>query len=900
MFQGLGTSRIPSKGSGGRGHLVLRSRNIAICLCPILLLAMTVPRVATGDTTVALRSASADKDSQSSSSNLPIAREASGVVSRGRARLRWAPTSGPAGDTIRLRGSRLPPKRRVRIRFGGVALKGGRIGREGRYRKRITIPPIPLGLHLVRLRAGSIALTFRFTVTARRAGGVAPPALPGPIAIFGPPGPVALAAPPPAPQLPSASFIASPDPAPINQAVRFDATPSSTPNGQITHYQWDLDGNGTFETDSGSSPVAFHTYTTPGTVTVGLRVIDTAGATANAANELIVTRSPPPPDTTPPMVSLTSPSPGATVSGTAALAANASDETGVAGVQFRLDGANLGSEDTTSPYSVAWDTTQTNDGSHLLTAVARDLAGNTTTSASITVTVANAPPPPPPATAPPYRFIYNSGSAPATAASYGWNLIDVGDKAAADALPEGTKGLVWVGDYDNTSCSWEVSDDSLTSEVTSMIADPKVAGYLFSDEPDPFACPNAPAEHKARSNLIHSLDPAALTVFVIDSNSGQASLSQIPLWVGVADAAGLDPYPCTQGLPCDFAWIDQIIQAANQAGLTYWGVAQAFNDGPWRWPTPDEEKHMLSQWAASRETGYMTFAWTWAGSSLSSRPGLLDVLKSFNSTGGPLPPPSRGGPVITAAGDICSTPTDCAPTASLVEQINPTRALTLGDNAYPDGSPSDYSSYYEPNWGRFKAKTSPTPGNHEYHLPGAQGYFDYFGPRAPAPYYSYDLGAWHLISLNSEIDHSDGSAQETWLKNDLAVHPAACTLAYWHRPRFSSGAEHGSDPSLDPFWQDLYAAGADIVLSGHDHVYERFAPQNPSGGADESRGIREWVVGTGGAPLYSFTAPITNSEARDNTSFGVLKLTLHTSSYDWKFVPVAGSSFTDSGSGTCH
>jgi chitodextrinase len=262
------------------------------------------------------------------------------------------------------------------------------------------------------------------------------------------------------------------------------------------------------------------------------------------------------------------------------------------------------------------------------------------------------------------------------------------------------------------------------------------------------------------------------------------------------------------------------------------------------------------------------------------------------------PPPSSSDPVIAAAGDICSSPTNCAPTATLLDQISPTRVLTLGDNAYEDGSSSEYANYYDPNWGRQKSNTSPAPGNHDYHTSGGSGYFGYFGSQVPGPYYSYDLGSWHLISLNGEIGLSAGSEQETWLKNDLAAHQAKCILAYWHEPRFSSGAEHGSDSSFDPFWRDLYAAGADIVLNGHDHDYERFVPQNPSGAAD-ANGIREFVVGTGGASHYTFGAPIANSEVRDNTSFGVLKVTLHAGSYDWQFVPVAGASFTDSGSGSC-
>lgn len=255
-------------------------------------------------------------------------------------------------------------------------------------------------------------------------------------------------------------------------------------------------------------------------------------------------------------------------------------------------------------------------------------------------------------------------------------------------------------------------------------------------------------------------------------------------------------------------------------------------------------------------------------------------------------------PVIAAAGDICGSARDCAPTAALLDRINPTRVLTLGDNAYEDGAPNQYMRYYEPNWGRHKQKTSPTPGNHEYHTSGARGYFDYFGARAPAEYYSFDLGAWHLISLNSEISVSSGSVQQTWLKADLAAHPSKCILAYWHKPSFSSGSQHGGSSRRAPLWTALQAAGADVVLNGHEHNYERFARQDASGRADP-RGIRAFVVGTGGAGLYSFGTPVANSEVRNDRTFGVLRLVLHGGSYEWSFVPVAGASFTDSGSQTC-
>jgi len=279
--------------------------------------------------------------------------------------------------------------------------------------------------------------------------------------------------------------------------------------------------------------------------------------------------------------------------------------------------------------------------------------------------------------------------------------------------------------------------------------------------------------------------------------------------------------------------------------------------------------------------------------------GLLPVLVTLVLL---LHPASSNGqvadPVVAAAGDICGSPTDCGGTAALLAQIAPTRVLPLGDNAYVDGTLSEYDSYYDPSWGSQKSNTSPVPGNHDYHTAHAQGYYDYFGARAPGPYYSYNLGSWHLIALTGDIAVSAGSAQETWLKSDLAANPSQCILAYWHEPRFTSGTGHGSDTSFDAFWRDLYAARADVVLNGHVHNYERFARQNPSGRADPN-GIREFVVGTGGESHYTSGAPIANSQVQNDNTFGVLKLTLHAGSYEWKFVPVAGKTFSDSGSTTC-
>jgi Big-like domain-containing protein/calcineurin-like phosphoesterase family protein len=258
--------------------------------------------------------------------------------------------------------------------------------------------------------------------------------------------------------------------------------------------------------------------------------------------------------------------------------------------------------------------------------------------------------------------------------------------------------------------------------------------------------------------------------------------------------------------------------------------------------------------------------------------------------------------VLVGAGDIanCSYDDDEA-TAKVVDAISGV-VFTAGDDAYSSGTPQQFTDCYQPTWGRHRPRTRPSPGNHEYNTPGATGYYDYYGTLAGDAglgYYSYDVGGWHIISLNSNIAMGGGSPQEQWLRADLAAHPAPCTLAYWHHPRFSSG-EHGNSTAPQPLWQALYDANADVVINGHDHTYERFAPQTPTGSLDSARGIREFVVGMGGAAFYQFPVVRANSEVRNNTTHGVIKLTLHADGYDWEFVPVAGGTFRDSGSGKCH
>jgi hypothetical protein len=267
---------------------------------------------------------------------------------------------------------------------------------------------------------------------------------------------------------------------------------------------------------------------------------------------------------------------------------------------------------------------------------------------------------------------------------------------------------------------------------------------------------------------------------------------------------------------------------------------------------------------------------------------------------------AAGDPVVLAAGDIasCSSSGDEA-TANLLDANAGATVITLGDNAYPNGSATDYSNCYDPTWGRSKSRTSPSAGNHEYQTSGASGYFGYFGSAAGDPtkgYYSYDLGTWHVVVVNSNCSQvggcGAGSPQETWLRSDLAAHPTACTLAYWHHPRFSSGSTHGDNSSVQPIWQALQDYDADVILNGHEHNYERFAPQTATGVADPT-GIVEFVVGTGGDGHYGFGTAEANSLVRNSDTFGVLKLTLHASSYDWEFLPIAGKSFTDSGTANC-
>jgi chitodextrinase len=734
--------------------------------------------------------------------------------------------------------------------------------------------------------------------------------------------------------------------------------------------------------------------------------------TANFKPELVVTTNPPPPaDTTPP----SAPSNLQASAGDAKVSLSwgaSSDNVGVSGYRVYRDGNQIASVGQgTLAYT---DTGLSNGTTYSYTVRAFDAAGNLSNMSNTVTATPQAP------VAKSYAlrgmFFRQSNGGFDVFASKGFNLID-SDPSNVDGLTGSLKGLTWVGDYNRSTCQWEQSDATIQSYVQAHVGDPEVGVWFIGDEPwqggTPH-CASAPQQFKDRTALIHSIDPNAKTLVVLDGNSGQESIDQVPSWKDTADYVGMNAYMCWQGQACHFGWIDTIGQAFDAAGISnYWGVLQAFGDpagqgqamcvveagtekcGQARMPTVDEIHTEFSHWRSTNMVDYLVFSWRWPDNDpslwLENHPDIQDALAQENASGGTPPdtiaPAAPGGltatagdarvtldwmdnsesdlnhynvrrngavvasptsssytdtgltngttytytvtavdnagnesapsntatatpqgsatgdPVITAAGDICGTTTNCAPTSNLVLSIGPTAALTMGDNAYEDGTLAEYNSFYDPNWGRFKSITSPTTGNHDYHMSGAAGYFSYFGSRAPAAYYSYDVGSWHFIALASDsgVSPAAGGAEETWLKNDLATHSNQCTLAYWHEPRFSSGTVHGSSSEWGAVWQDLYNARADVVLNAHEHTYERFAPQNPSAQADPN-GIVEVVAGTGGeGASYPFGSPLNNSVVRSGSNtFGVVKMTLHAGSYDLDFVPVPGQSFTDHYSGACH
>ncbi|WBQ03617.1 discoidin domain-containing protein [Kribbella sp. CA-293567] len=425
---------------------------------------------------------------------------------------------------------------------------------------------------------------------------------------------------------------------------------------------------------------------------------------------------------------------------------------------------------------------------------------------------------------------------------------------------------------------------------TGLIATAAQAAVPSDVVPSIPGCTTAPSVARAVASTAEDINPAAHAV--------DGSLST--RWSGYGEGAALTLDLGTAQSLCgvkiawykgDQRWNDHTIYTSTD-GTTYTKVWAGRSSGG----TADHESYPFAEAVSAR---YVRISFWQSAQGLW---GSISEARALTA-GSTEPPPAGQTKVVAAVGDIANscTGSSCpqAKTAARVKAISPDSILTLGDQA--NGAYSQFTNYFAPSWGPLKDKVKPTPGNHEYDDSAAAGYFRYFGSAAKpngTSWYSFDLGDWHIVSLNSEDQRRAGSSQLEWLKSDLAASNKRCVLAYWHRPKFSSGSEHGNFPNMKPFWDTLYAARAELILNGHDHDYERFAPQTPDGAANPA-GPRQFVVGTGGSALRPFKAKVKNSEVRIAQQHGVLRLELASDNYSWKFVTAAGAEL-DSGSAKCN
>ncbi|MDX6510809.1 MAG: hypothetical protein QOE36_313 [Gaiellaceae bacterium] len=652
--------------------------------------------------------------------------------------------------------------------------------------------------------------------------------------------------------------------------------------------------------------------------TVELYVSGSGGANGKSfeVDGLTLEQAPPAgPDTTAPTVSLTAPSDGARVSGNVALTATASDDVGVARVEFLANGTVFAT-DTTAPYAATWSSTGSPDGPATLAARAVDAATNSATS-SRSVTVDNTAPdttissgPPASTTSTSASFSFSASESPATLACSldGLAYTSCASPTSYGSLASGphtfrVRATDGAGNTDATPATWTWTID----------------GPPPPPPPPPGTTPNLLQNGRFEGSLAGWSGWNATLSAVTGGTDGAGAL-RAARSTGTSYSALTSPRPLnptTAGITyAAGAWVRSVV-AGRKLCLTVreWSsngsvVAAPATclTGSSTWQQFPALTYTTSQSGGTLEV-YVNQSGALAGDSFD-----LDGVTLRRTAPAPDQPATSGDPVLVGAGDIadCTSAGDEA-TSALLGQIGGTVA-TLGDNVYPNGSLTNFASCYDPNWGQWLPRTKPSLGNHDYNTANAAGYFGYFGGIAGDPskgYYSYDLGTWHIVVLNSNCARigggcTAGSPQEQWLRSDLANHPTQCSLAYWHHPRYSSVTlsnqwDPGDTDHMKAIWQAFSDFGGDVILNGHDHLYERFAPQTPTGAGDPALGIREFIVGTGGEdhlPVGTNIAP--NSEVRNGTAFGVLKLTLHASSYDWQFVPAAGAAFTDSGSTACH
>jgi hypothetical protein len=697
-----------------------------------------------------------------------------------------------------------------------------------------------------------------------------------------------------------------------------------------------------------TSPASY-TGLTNGSHTFAVRATDPAGNTDGSAATSTWTVSVP--DTTPPDTTILSGPTGTVATADASFTFSSSEP----GSTFAcsLDSGSFTA--CTSPASF----TGLSNASHTFSVRATDAAGNTDLSPATSTWTVNVPPTD---TTPPDTSITGgpTGTVTTASASFTFTSTEPGtfacsldnaafapctSPAAYSNLANGTHSFAVratdaAGNTDPTpaTSSWVVNvpptdttppDTSITGGPTGTVTTAS-ASFTFSST-------------ETGSSFQCNLDGAAFTSCTSPASYSALANSSHTFSVRAIDAAGnIDPTPATRtwtvnvpppapvntGLPA--------ISGSTSQGSMLTASTGTWNNAPtgytYQWRRCDASGGTCGDILNATGTGYLTTA--------SDVGKTIRVVVTASNTGGSGSATSNAtatitaaaaDPVIAAAGDIACDPHDSKfnggngtnstcrqkATGALFGSLgNLSAILTLGDIQYDCSPVNEYAQSFDPAWGAYKSLIHPAAGNHEYRVnPDAfglndcsttgAGYHSYFGAAAGTAgkgYYSYDIGTWHLIALNANcsfVSCSAGSAQETWLKADLAAHSNMCTLAYYHQSRFSSGGS-GNLSAYSAWWTDFYNAGVDVVLSAHDHDYERFAPQNPSEGADPARGIREFIVGTGGRSHSGFHTIMPNSEVRDSSAYGLLTLTLHPTGYDFRFVPEAGKTFTDSGSGSCH
>jgi hypothetical protein len=624
-------------------------------------------------------------------------------------------------------------------------------------------------------------------------------------------------------------------------------------------------------------------------VAAALVVVPASGARTQASNN--------------PSVSLTAPAAGSTLRGTVTLAAKATPgRYSISRVDYYVDSRLVGS-DSSSPYTVQWNSSSVSDGAHRLTAVAYDSHKGSAQSPPQTNTIHNAPPttaitdsPPTPTFETSASFEFTSDTADATFQC----SIDLGPQAPCTspasytdlAVGKHTFRVAAVDQYgavdpSPASATWEIQ------AAQSLVANGNFEGTT-----------QGWGSGTATLSVVH------------DGVVGGTGAAKV-VWKGTGTS-----YAMTS------AWGKWPVTSAT-LGHTYVTDAWLRSDTPGKTVcvTIREWADNFATWVGTSSSCVVTttswqqvptlyFSQTSAGDGLDLSINQKDAPAAgdgFEVDGvalhelAPATQTQPADPVILSAGDVagCWVNSD-EQTAAIVQSMPWATVQLLGDNAYPDGGVEPYKCY-DKTWGRFKDRTHPAVGNHDYDTPGASEYYGYFGAAAGNPsqgYYSYDLGTWHVIVLNSNCTKLSGgcfqgSQEERWLQSDLRSHQQKCTLAVYHHPTWTSVQGIGDEGSTKGLWTDLVNYRVDLVLNGHAHVYERFGPMD-SQGRPNSNGTREITVGTGGAELTTFGTILPASEVRAEGEYGVLQLVLHNGSYDWSFIPVVGESFTDSGSTACH